>query len=61
MDHRVTEVEGVELCVIRWYDNNVVTCLSALCGYELIGSVERWSSTQKRYSNTTIKGHRSLK
>ena len=49
MDHPVTEVEGVELCVTRWYDNNIVTCLSTLHGCELIGSTEQWSSTHKKH------------
>ena len=48
MDHRVTEVEGVELCVVRWYDHNIITCLSTLHGCEPIGSVQRWSSKQKK-------------
>ncbi|CAF4676307.1 unnamed protein product, partial [Rotaria magnacalcarata] len=49
MDHRVTEVEGVELCVTRWYDNNVVNCLSTLHGCQPIDSVQRWSSKEKKH------------
>ncbi|CAF3057105.1 unnamed protein product [Rotaria sp. Silwood2] len=49
MDHRVTEVEGVELCVTRWYDNNAVNCLSTLYGCEPTDSVQRWSSKQKNH------------
>ncbi|CAF3672899.1 unnamed protein product [Rotaria socialis] len=49
MDHRVTEVEGVELCVTRWYDNNVVNYLSTLHGCQPIDSVQRWSSKEKTH------------
>ncbi|CAF3396410.1 unnamed protein product [Rotaria sp. Silwood2] len=49
MDHRVAEVDGVALCVPRWYDNNVVNCLSTLHGCEPVNSVERWSSKQKKH------------
>ena len=48
MDHSITEVEGMELFATRWYDNNIVTCLSTLHSCELIDSTERWSSKQKR-------------
>ncbi|CAF1505066.1 unnamed protein product [Rotaria sordida] len=41
MDHRVTDVEGVQLCVTRWYDNNVINCLSTLHGCEPIESAQR--------------------
>ena len=41
MDYRVTEVDGVELYVTRWFDNNVVNCLSTLHGCQPIDLVER--------------------
>ncbi|CAF3018217.1 unnamed protein product [Rotaria socialis] len=47
MDHRIAEVDGVTLCVTRWYDNNVVNCLSTLHGCESLDSVKRWSSQPK--------------
>ena len=28
MDHRVAEVDGVQLCAVRWYDDKAVNCLS---------------------------------
>ncbi|CAF1005355.1 unnamed protein product [Didymodactylos carnosus] len=47
MDHRVTEIDGVQLCITRWYDNNVVNCLSTLHGCHLINLVQRWSPKGK--------------
>ena len=41
MDHRVTEADGVQLCITRWYDNNVVNCLSTLHGCHPINLVQR--------------------
>ena len=60
MGHRVTQVEEVDLCVIRWYNNIIITCLSTLHGCELIDSAERWSLTQEKHSNTTTKDYRGL-
>jgi hypothetical protein len=49
IDYRTTQVDGVELCATRWYDNNVVTCLSTLSGCESTDLVKRWSSSQKQH------------
>ena len=49
MDHRIAEVDGVELCATRWHDNNVVNCLSTLHGYEPVDSVQRWSASDKQH------------
>ena len=49
MDHRVADVDGVELCVTRWYDNNTVNCLSTLYGCESIDFVKRWSAKEKKH------------
>ena len=49
MDHRVAEVDGVQLCATRWFDNNVVNCLSTLHGCESVDSVRRWSTKEKKY------------
>lgn len=53
MDHRVAEIEGVELCITRWYDNNVVNCLSTLHGCHPINLVQRWSPKEKTYLQIT--------
>ncbi|CAF3441226.1 unnamed protein product [Rotaria sp. Silwood2] len=49
MDYRIAQVDGVELCATRWYDNNLVNCLSTLYGCELTDLVKRWSSSQKKH------------
>ncbi|CAF1500613.1 unnamed protein product [Didymodactylos carnosus] len=49
MDHRVAEVDGVELCAVRWYDNKAVNCLSTLYGCQPADSVERWPSKEKSH------------
>ena len=48
MDHRVADVDGVELCVTRWYGNNTVNCLSTLYGCESTDFVKRWSAKEKK-------------
>ena len=53
MDYRVTEVDGVELCVTRWFDNNVVNCLSTLHDCQPIDLVERWSPKEKKFIQIT--------
>jgi hypothetical protein len=53
MDHRIAQVDGVELCVTRWYDNNIVNCLSTLHGCESTDLVKRWSSSQKKHIQVT--------
>lgn len=47
-DHRLTQVDGVELCATRWYDNNAVDCLSTLHACESMDKVERWSAKEKK-------------
>ncbi|CAM4813148.1 unnamed protein product [Rotaria magnacalcarata] len=47
MDYRIAEVDGVELCATRWYDNNVVNCLSTLHGCDNTDLTKRWSSKEK--------------
>ena len=47
MDHRVTDVDGVQLCITRWLDNNVVNWLSTLHGCEPISLIQRWSPKEK--------------
>lgn len=49
MDHRIAEIDGVELCAVRWYDNNTVNCLSTLYGCQPTDLVERWSSKEKNH------------
>lgn len=49
MDHRVAEIEGIELCATRWYDNNIVNCLSTLHGCLPVDSVKRWSTKEKKH------------
>ncbi|CAF4509013.1 unnamed protein product, partial [Didymodactylos carnosus] len=56
MDHRVTEVDGVRLYITRWYDNNVVNCLSTLYGCHPINLVQRWSPKEKKYIQITQPG-----
>lgn len=53
IDHRVAEIDGVELCITRWYDNNVVNCLSTIHGCHPINSVQRWSPKEKKYIQIT--------
>ena len=53
MDYQVTEFDGVELCVTRWFDNNVVNCLSTLHGCQPIDLVERWSPKEKKFIQIT--------
>ena len=49
MDHRIAQVDGVELCITRWYDKNIVHCLSTLHGCESTDLVKRWSSSEKKH------------
>ncbi|CAM4740376.1 unnamed protein product [Rotaria magnacalcarata] len=49
MDHRVAEVDGVQLCAVRWYDNKAVNCLFTLYGCQPTDLVERWSSKEKNH------------
>ncbi|CAF4636240.1 unnamed protein product [Rotaria socialis] len=49
MDYRIAEVDGVELCATRWYDNNVVNCLSTLHGCDNTDLAKRWSSKEKTH------------
>ena len=49
MDHRITEIDGIELCATRWYDNNSVNCLSTLYGGESVDLVKRWSAKEKKH------------
>ncbi|CAF4614156.1 unnamed protein product [Rotaria socialis] len=61
MDHRIAEVDGVTLCVTRWYDNNVVNCLSTLHDCEPLYPAERWSSQQKKtYTNCKTECYKNL-
>lgn len=53
MDHRVAEIDGVHVCAVKWYDNNVVNCLSTLHGCHPIDLVQRWSSKEKRHIQIT--------
>ena len=53
MDHRVAEVNGVELCVTRWFDNSTVNVLSTLHGCDPINPVQRWSKKEKKYVQVT--------
>ncbi len=41
MDYRIAEVDDVELCATRWYDNNIVNCISTLHGCESTDLVKR--------------------
>ena len=49
MDYRVAEVDGVQLCATRWFDNNAMNCLSTIHGCEPIDSVRRWSTKEKKH------------
>ena len=49
IDHRVAEVDGVELCATRWYDNNVVSCPSTLHGCDPTDLAKRRSSKKKNH------------
>lgn len=49
VDHRVAEVDGIQVCVTRWFDNNVVNCLSTLHDNQIVDSVKRWSTKQKQH------------
>jgi hypothetical protein len=49
MDYRISEVDGVELCCTRWFDNNIVNCLSTLHGCEPTDLVKRWSASEKKH------------
>ena len=53
MDHRVAEVDGVQICATRWYDNNVVNCLSTLHACQPIDLVQRWSAKEKKHVQVT--------
>ena len=53
MDHRVTDVDGVQLCITRWLDNKVVNCLSTLHGCEPISLIQRWSPKEKKHVQIT--------
>ena len=47
-DYPVAEVDGVHLCVTRWFDSNVVHCSSTLYGCESMGSVQQWQGVNSR-------------
>jgi hypothetical protein len=53
MDYRVAEVDGVQICATRWYDNNVVNCLSTLHACQPIDLVQRWSTKEKKHVQVT--------
>ncbi|CAF3223249.1 unnamed protein product [Rotaria sp. Silwood2] len=53
MDHCVAEADGVQICAIRWYDNNVVNCLSTLHACQPIDLVQRWSAKEKKHVQVT--------
>jgi len=53
MDYRVAEVDGVQICATRWYDNNVVNCLSTLHACQPIDLVQRWSTKEKNHVQVT--------
>ncbi|CAF1429375.1 unnamed protein product [Adineta ricciae] len=53
MDHRVVEVDGIQICATRWYDNNVVNCLSTLHACQPIDLVQRWSTKEKKHVQVT--------
>ncbi|CAF3853099.1 unnamed protein product [Rotaria sp. Silwood1] len=49
MDHRVAEVDGVQICAVKWYDNKVVNCLSTLHACHPVDFVQRWSNKEKKH------------
>ncbi|CAM4811566.1 unnamed protein product [Rotaria magnacalcarata] len=49
IDHRVTEVDGAQLCAVGWYDNKAVNCLCTLYGCQPTDLVERWSPKEKNH------------
>ncbi|CAF1289502.1 unnamed protein product [Adineta steineri] len=49
MDHRIVQVDGVVVCATRWFDNNIVNCISTLYGCESHDFVKRWSASQKQH------------
>ena len=49
MDHRITEVDGVQICAVKWFDNSVISCLSTLCACHPVDFVQRWSNKEKKH------------
>lgn len=49
MDYRVAEVDGIQICATRWYDNGVVNCLSTLYACLPVDLVQRWSTKEKKH------------
>lgn len=49
VDYRVSQVDGINLCTVRWLDNKVVNCLSTIHSHEPIDPVKRWSSSEKKH------------
>ncbi|CAF4438753.1 unnamed protein product [Rotaria sp. Silwood2] len=41
IDHCVAEVDGVQICAMKWYDNNIVNCLSTLHACHPVDFVQR--------------------
>jgi hypothetical protein len=61
MDHRVAEVDGVQICAVKSYDNNVFHCLSTLYGCHPVDFVQRWSNKEKKtYANKKTRYHKGL-
>ena len=49
MYHRITEVDGFQICAVKWFDNNVVSCLSTLYTCHPIDLIQRWSNKEKKH------------
>jgi len=49
MSEYVTNVAGVEMSCVRWYDNKIVSMLSTFAGVEPVDKVKRWSTRDKKY------------
>ena len=47
MDSKVSKEKNI--CVVRWFDNSVVTLASSFVGVESIDYVRRWSAAEKEY------------
>ncbi|CAF1258417.1 unnamed protein product [Rotaria sordida] len=61
MDHRVAEVDGVQICAVKLYDNNIVNCLSTLHACHPVDFVQRWSNKEKKtYISKKTKYYKSL-
>ena len=46
-EEKGTSVDGVNVRIVKWYDNTAVQLASSCCGVQPLSSVERWDRSKK--------------